>query len=197
MRKPIPRDTMGTTPPANRGGRPEVGPKVEARLTPDTLQRLDARAAATGKSRADTIRALIDDGLDNPRNLADLTAERPLKLLDQTVGGDRSYGISVHSDGHTYWISRHPHGWIIAHSKDPNLTAALQGAALLTYQRIALSDVTPRSTAGPDLRPHQPAFPELVAAGQAILSDIAAQEQFLRKQLGTHWPRRHALTVRD
>ncbi len=194
MRKPIPRDTMGTTPPPpDPGGRPEV----EAGLTPDVLQRLDARAAATGKSRADTIRDLIDDGLDNPGNLADLAAERPLKLIDQAVDGDLSYGISVHSDGHTFWISRNPHGWIIAHSEDPNLIAAFQGAALLTYQRIALSDVTPDLSAGPDSRPFQPAFPGLIAAGQAILSDIAAQEKFLRKQLRTHWPRNHALTVRD
>ena len=189
MRKPIPRDGGGTPSQPNPGGRPEVGPKVEARLTPATLQRLDARAAATGKSRADTVRALIKTGLDNPRSLADL--ERPLKLIDQTVEGDLSYGISVHSDGHTFWISHYPPGWILAHSGDPNLIAAFQGAALLTYQRIAVSDVTPNSQSS------EPAFPKLAAAGRAILDDITRQENFLREQLRIHWPHRHTPTVRE
>ncbi|MEY9846479.1 hypothetical protein [Streptacidiphilus sp. MAP5-3] len=183
MRKPVPRDVMGPTPPSNPGGRPEVGPKIDVRLPVDTLRRLDARAEAAGESRAVTIRTLIDDGLEHPRTLAELAAERPLELVDQVVDGDRPHGVSVHSSGRTFWLSSCPDGWILAHSRDAYRIAAFQGAALLAYQRLPVSEVTPH------LRSDEPAFPALIAAGRAILDDIGAQERLLMRHLDTmHWP---------
>lgn len=174
---------MGPTPPSNPGGRPEVGPKIDVRLPPDTLRRLDNRAEAARKSRADTIRTLIDDGLEHPRTLAELAAERPLELVDQIVDGDRPHGVCVHSSGRTFWLSSVPMGWILAHSTNANLIAAFQGAALLAYQRLPVSEVTPH------LDSDEPAFPALVAAGRAILDDIGAQERHLTRNLNTmHWP---------
>lgn len=40
-------------------GRPVVGPKVEVRLDPDTLAKVDARAAEEGVKRAEMLRRLI------------------------------------------------------------------------------------------------------------------------------------------
>ncbi len=174
---------MGPTPPRNPGGRPEVGPKIDVRLPLDTLRRLDDRAEAARKSRADTIRTLIDDGLEHPRTLAELAAERPLELVDQVVDGDRPHGVSVHRSGRTFWLSSRPDGWILAHSRSTNLIAAFQGAALLAFQSLPVSEVTPH------LDSDEPAFPTLVAAGRAILDDIGAQERHLARNLGTmHWP---------
>jgi hypothetical protein len=175
---------MGSTPSSrNPGGRPEVGPKIDVRLPVDTLRRLDDRAEAARKSRADTIRTLIDDGLEHPRTLAELAAERPLQLIDQIVDGNRPHGVSVHSSGHTFWLSSCPDGWILAHSKDANLIAAFQGAALLAFQRLPVREVTPHLDSG------EPAFPALIAAGRAILDDIAAQEHLLTRNLNAmHWP---------
>ncbi|MFJ3219684.1 hypothetical protein ACIPLC_27685 [Kitasatospora sp. NPDC086801] len=183
MRQLIPRDTMGPTPPRNPGGRPEVGPKIDVRLPLDTLRRLDDRAEAARKSRADTIRTLIGDGLEHPRTLAELAAERTLELVDQVVDGDRPHGVSVHSSGRTFWLSSCPDGWILAHSRNVNLIAAFQGAALLAFQRLPVREVTPH------LDSDEPAFPALVAAGRAILDDIGAQERLLARNLNTmHWP---------
>ncbi|CAL9369041.1 ribbon-helix-helix domain-containing protein [Streptomyces sp. enrichment culture] len=48
------------------GGRPTVGPKVETRLDPDTLAKVDARAAKEGVARAEMLRRLIIAGLEPP-----------------------------------------------------------------------------------------------------------------------------------
>lgn len=48
-----------------RLGRPTIGPKVETRLPDDTLKRVDAFAARTGRSQADALRVLITAGLDH------------------------------------------------------------------------------------------------------------------------------------
>ncbi|MEV8248129.1 CopG family transcriptional regulator [Streptomyces rochei] len=47
----------------NLGGRPMVGPKVETRLDPDTLAKVDERAAKEGVSRAEMLRRLVIAGL--------------------------------------------------------------------------------------------------------------------------------------
>ena len=44
-------------------GRPAVGAKVQVRLSPHLLSRLDARAAIDGVSRAESIRRLLDEAL--------------------------------------------------------------------------------------------------------------------------------------
>lgn len=50
---------------ANRGpGRPPVGPRVEVRLTPDVLTQVDTLAASRDEKRSDTVRQLIERGLD-------------------------------------------------------------------------------------------------------------------------------------
>lgn len=43
----------------NLGGRPAVGPKVEFRLEPDILAKVDARAAAEGIKRAEMLRRIV------------------------------------------------------------------------------------------------------------------------------------------
>jgi hypothetical protein len=43
----------------NLGGRPTVGPKVEVRLDPETLAKIDARADKEGVKRAEMLRRLI------------------------------------------------------------------------------------------------------------------------------------------
>ncbi|GHC40003.1 hypothetical protein GCM10010348_79160 [Streptomyces anthocyanicus] len=50
----------------NLGGRPAVGPKVEVRLDPDILARVDERAAKEGVKRAEMLRRLIITGLEPP-----------------------------------------------------------------------------------------------------------------------------------
>lgn len=47
----------------NLGGRPTVGPKVEVRLDPDTLAKVDARATEEGVKRAEMLRRIIVAGL--------------------------------------------------------------------------------------------------------------------------------------
>lgn len=47
----------------NLGGRPAVGPKVEVRLDPETLAKVDKRAAAEGVKRAEMLRRIIVAGL--------------------------------------------------------------------------------------------------------------------------------------
>jgi hypothetical protein len=47
----------------NLGGRPTVGPKVEVRLDPETLAKVDERAAKEGVKRAEMLRRLIVAGL--------------------------------------------------------------------------------------------------------------------------------------
>lgn len=47
----------------NLGGRPAVGPKVDVRLDPDTLAKVDARAAQEGVKRAEMLRRIIVGGL--------------------------------------------------------------------------------------------------------------------------------------
>jgi hypothetical protein len=49
--------------PVDKGGRPEVGPPVPVRLSPDLLARLDGDAATHGESRAAAIRRLLDKTL--------------------------------------------------------------------------------------------------------------------------------------
>ncbi|WP_448333560.1 hypothetical protein [Streptomyces sp. DSM 41534] len=53
---------IGSPPRPSAGGRPSIGPKVEARLDEETLRRVDEFAA--GRSRADALRDLIAAGLD-------------------------------------------------------------------------------------------------------------------------------------
>lgn len=47
----------------NLGGRPAVGPKVEVRLDPDVLAKVDSRATKEGVKRAEMLRRLIVAGL--------------------------------------------------------------------------------------------------------------------------------------
>lgn len=47
----------------NLGGRPVVGPKVEVRLDPDTLAKVDARADKEGVKRAEVLRRIITAGI--------------------------------------------------------------------------------------------------------------------------------------
>jgi hypothetical protein len=55
---------FGETVEPERGpGRPEVGPAVHLRLTPEQMAMIDNLAAETGKSRAATIRDLLDQAL--------------------------------------------------------------------------------------------------------------------------------------
>ncbi|MGW3383312.1 ribbon-helix-helix domain-containing protein [Streptomyces albogriseolus] len=51
----------------NLGGRPTVGPKVEVRLDPETLAKVDARAAQEGVKRAEMLRRLIVASLKGER----------------------------------------------------------------------------------------------------------------------------------
>jgi Ribbon-helix-helix protein, copG family len=46
-----------------RPGRPEIGPQINVRLTPELLGALDAEADRRGESRAAAIRALLADAL--------------------------------------------------------------------------------------------------------------------------------------
>ncbi len=179
---------MGATEPSNPGGRPEIGPKIDVRLPVDTLRRLDARAEAADESRAVTLRTLIANGLEHPRTIAELAAERPLELVDEVVEGDqahgvRPHGVRVHRSGRTFWLSSCPDGWILAHSPNTYRIAAFQGAALLAFQRLPINEVTPQRQSD------EPAFPALIAAGRAILDDIGAQERLLSRNLDTmQWP---------
>lgn len=45
------------------GGRPQVGPKVETRISEDTLAQVDARAEKEGVSRAEMLRRLVTAAL--------------------------------------------------------------------------------------------------------------------------------------
>ncbi|MFF8590001.1 CopG family transcriptional regulator [Streptomyces sp. NPDC015220] len=47
----------------NLGGRPTVGPKVEVRLAPEVLAKVDARAAEAGVKRAEMLRRIITDAV--------------------------------------------------------------------------------------------------------------------------------------
>ena len=44
-------------------GRPAIGERVDVRIAPDALARVDAFAAEAGITRAEAIRSLIDAGL--------------------------------------------------------------------------------------------------------------------------------------
>jgi hypothetical protein len=56
--------TPDMTAAGRRGrGRPPVGERVAVRLPPDLLRRLDAESARQGRSRAATVRRLLDDAL--------------------------------------------------------------------------------------------------------------------------------------
>ncbi|MCM8552271.1 CopG family transcriptional regulator [Streptomyces sp. STCH 565 A] len=46
------------------GGRPVVGPKVETRVSPEILARIEARAVKEDVSRAEMLRRLIEAGLE-------------------------------------------------------------------------------------------------------------------------------------
>jgi hypothetical protein len=50
--------------PADQGGRPEVGPVIQARIPPALLAKLDAYAAGQGTSRAETVRQLVERALE-------------------------------------------------------------------------------------------------------------------------------------
>ena len=45
-------------------GRTYIGPMLQIRLTPTTIERLDAIAAAAGIPRVEVIRTLVDAALD-------------------------------------------------------------------------------------------------------------------------------------
>jgi hypothetical protein len=47
-----------------RPGRPEIGPKIEVRLPENLLTKVDARADAEGVSRAEMVRMLLAEALD-------------------------------------------------------------------------------------------------------------------------------------
>lgn len=61
---PAPYNVAMTTPPRHRSrGRPAVGERIAVRLPADLLGVIDARAAASGQSRAGAIRGLLSDAL--------------------------------------------------------------------------------------------------------------------------------------
>ncbi|WP_333757978.1 hypothetical protein [Streptomyces sp. ISBFB 2968] len=47
----------------NLGGRPMVGPKVETRISPETLEKVEAAAKAAGMSRAAWLRTTIENAV--------------------------------------------------------------------------------------------------------------------------------------
>ena len=53
------------TAPADRGpGRPPIGPKIEVRLSPETLAKLDDEAERRGEKRAAVVRGIVELALD-------------------------------------------------------------------------------------------------------------------------------------
>lgn len=162
-------------------GRPEVGPKVEARLNENTLAEVDALAERTHSSRADTLRHLITHGLASPHE--DPVNDPTALEIDQILDGDGSCGIEVYSNGHIYWVRSFETGQVHGNTTDPISAAAIQGAALVAYETIHLSDTLGGQTYGDsddNYDPSEIAYPDLVQAGRDILADLPTQAEALK-----------------
>lgn len=151
---------------SNAGGRPTIGPKNEVRLYPTTRAEVDDLAAASGTTRAETLRILVERGLSaGPDLLSELVATPDVDEVAWEISDDAS-GVYVVSDGRQFWIAIAETGEVIARTDNSRLAAAMYGAALVSYGNITTDDTL--QDGGSDT-----AYPELVDAGRAILDGLA------------------------
>lgn len=156
----------------NLGGRPTIGPKVEARLTPQVVSQIDGLAVKQGATRAEMLRKLIHYGLGDGPLLSELASMHDVETLDWTSTDD-TIGAQVLSDGHRYWVAEMADN-VVACTDDSDLAAAIYGATLVRYETITTDDTL--GDGGSDT-----AYPELVDAGRTILNDLATQASRLRE----------------
>ncbi|MFB8236303.1 hypothetical protein ACFC58_07085 [Kitasatospora purpeofusca] len=149
-------------------GRPDVGKKVEVRLTDEQLGTVDHIARRRGRSlrdRAAVLRELVERGLGCPapgRGRDLITEHLGAAVLTRTLVDDGApYGIDVYGDGTNLWVVDHEDGNVLAHTDRPRFAALVQAFALLEFA-------------------DRPGGTRLAAAGRAILDDLDAQERDLR-----------------
>ena len=168
-----------TTP---RRGRPEIGPKVEFRVTQATYDKFTARleeiktSATKATARTTCLRTVFEDGLNAaPKSTCDLYGRPDVDTVEHYLDDAGGCGIQAHSDGRTYWIAGFETGDIIAQTTEPHQAAALLAGALIDYQRIMVSDLRELDEDEQD----GIAYPELVRAGMDILKDLPRQAERL------------------
>ncbi|MFJ5122374.1 hypothetical protein [Kitasatospora sp. NPDC088548] len=148
-------------------GRPDVGTKVEVRLTDEQLGTVDHVVRRRGRGqrdRAAVLRELIERGLDCPapdRGHGLNTEHLGAGILTQTLDADGMCGIDVYGDGTNLWVVDHEDGDVLAHTTRPRYAALVQAFALLDFD-------------------YSPEYGSLVAAGRAILDGVASQAQALQ-----------------
>lgn len=160
-------------------GRPTVGPKVETRLSPEAIAAVDERAQKAGISRAELLRSLITEGLDDgPQSASDLHKDDRIDTIAWRYDRDEMNGATVDSDGTTYWVTCFETGEMWGSTTSSTAAALLTASLLLDYERIKRWELVP------DSNDDSPAYPELVAAGREIAassddfaSDLAAAAQ--------------------